>query len=292
MRRTIKFVICVALCSLLLTIPIHAHSGRTDSKGGHYNHSTGDYHYHHGYSAHDHYDMNGDGKADCPYTYSGSSSSSSSGKSNSGTGAGPYIFIVCLILFGIGGIIFVRNYGTNDNRTRSTNTTPTNRPTPPRPNHTALSNGLTHIRKRAFKESRVTSITIPNSVKSIGEEAFAYCLSLVSVTFEENSQLTSIGENAFSCCTHLASITIPDGVTSIGSGAFLHCDSLTSVTIPSSVTSIGSLTFADMGSKHMSITFDGTKEQWGKISRGHWWNCFTTITVYCADGKIVIDAAP
>jgi hypothetical protein len=45
------------------------HSGRTDGNGGHFNHSTGEYHYHHGYSAHDHYDMNGDGVLDCPYSF-------------------------------------------------------------------------------------------------------------------------------------------------------------------------------------------------------------------------------
>ena len=45
------------------------HSGRTDGNGGHYNRSTGEYHYHHGYSAHDHYDINGDGIVDCPYSF-------------------------------------------------------------------------------------------------------------------------------------------------------------------------------------------------------------------------------
>jgi len=69
-----------------------AHSGRTDSNGGHTNHSTGQYHYHHGYSAHQHYDMNGDGIKDCPYTFkdttrqnSGTSSDKSSGTQKSNT---------------------------------------------------------------------------------------------------------------------------------------------------------------------------------------------------------------
>lgn len=46
-----------------------AHTGRTDSNGGHTDHSTGDYHYHHGYSAHAHFDMDGDGILDCPYDF-------------------------------------------------------------------------------------------------------------------------------------------------------------------------------------------------------------------------------
>ena len=58
------------ICSLTL-----AHSGRTDGKGGHYNRSTGEYHYHHGYPAHDH--ENGI----CPYSYNSKTNSSSSNSS-------------------------------------------------------------------------------------------------------------------------------------------------------------------------------------------------------------------
>lgn len=68
MNRLLALVICFAMLSIL---PIYslAHSGGTDSKGGHTDNSTGEYHYHHGYSAHDHYDMNGDGIKDCPYNF-------------------------------------------------------------------------------------------------------------------------------------------------------------------------------------------------------------------------------
>lgn len=45
------------------------HSGRTDANGGHWDHSSGEYHYHHGYSAHDHYDIDDDGDIDCPYDF-------------------------------------------------------------------------------------------------------------------------------------------------------------------------------------------------------------------------------
>lgn len=67
-RRTL--LICFAVCLIsLLAVTVFAHPGRTDSKGGHTDHSTGEYHYHHGYSAHDHYDMDGDGAVDCPYDF-------------------------------------------------------------------------------------------------------------------------------------------------------------------------------------------------------------------------------
>jgi len=87
--------------------------------------------------------------------------------------------------------------------------------------------------------TELTSITIPSSVISIGEEVFAGCSTLTSVTFDEDSQLASIGDYAFSDFSGLTSIIIPDSVEIIGGGAFSGCTSLESVTIPNSVTSIG-----------------------------------------------------
>ena len=66
------------------------------------------------------------------------------------------------------------------------------------------------------------SITIPNSVTSIGDYAFAQCEPLQSITIPNS--VTSIGDGAFSWCTSLQSITIPNSVTSIGNGAFIGCN--------------------------------------------------------------------
>ncbi len=70
------------LLTLTLLIPTSAHSGRTDSKGGHHNTFTGTYHYHHGKPAHDHYDMDGDGDLDCPYQYQDSTTGRSTSDTN------------------------------------------------------------------------------------------------------------------------------------------------------------------------------------------------------------------
>ena len=77
---------------------------------------------------------------------------------------------------------------------------------------------------------------IPNSVTSIGQDAFYDCRGLTSITIGDG--VTTIGKEAFHGCSRLMSITIPDSVTSIGDYAFVHCTSLRSITIPAAVTVI------------------------------------------------------
>ena len=88
----------------------------------------------------------------------------------------------------------------------------------------------------------LTSVTIPNSVISIGSGAFQYCSNLKSVTIPNS--VTNIEDGTFSGCSGLTSVTIPNSVTSIGDFAFYYCSGLTSVTIPNSVTSIGYQAFS------------------------------------------------
>ena len=83
---------------------------------------------------------------------------------------------------------------------------------------------------------------IKEGTRLIADYAFGYCSSLTSVTLPNS--VTSIGSSVFYNCSKLTSITIPNSITSIGSSAFFNCSKLTSITIPNSVTSIGSSAFS------------------------------------------------
>ena len=101
-----------------------------------------------------------------------------------------------------------------------------------------IPNTVTSIGIQAFSGcTGLTSVTIPNSVTTIGSGAFGNCEGLTSVII--GNSVTTIGGNAFYNCNSLTSVTIGNSVTSIEGSAFSGCSSLTSVIIPSSVTSIG-----------------------------------------------------
>ncbi|MBR3612163.1 MAG: leucine-rich repeat domain-containing protein [Bacteroidaceae bacterium] len=93
--------------------------------------------------------------------------------------------------------------------------------------------------------------TIPYGITSIGNGAFNYCQKLTDIVIPNS--VTSIGEEAFYGCG-LTSINIPNSVTSIGDYAFNRCRSLTSINIPNSVTSIGEKAFYDCsGLEHLEF---------------------------------------
>jgi hypothetical protein len=89
--------------------------------------------------------------------------------------------------------------------------------------------------------TNLASAAIPNSVTNIGECAFSGCNRLTNALIPTN--LGSLSEELFDECTNLPSVVIPNGVTNIGIAAFGYCYSLTHATIPASVTSLGTGAF-------------------------------------------------
>ena len=86
------------------------------------------------------------------------------------------------------------------------------------------------------------TINIPDSVKVIGAEAFAWSNNLQTINIP--TSVTTIDAAAFAGNDKLQSITIPDSVTELGVGAFILCENLTNVTLPNTISSIPYGTFA------------------------------------------------
>ena len=105
----------------------------------------------------------------------------------------------------------------------------------------SLPYGLEEICDYAFQNTSISSITIPNTVKTIGTNIFKDCRSLTKVTFP--SGIEKIPERTFYNCDALTSISIPSTVKEIGAKAFYNCGYLQTVTIPDSVDTISNKAF-------------------------------------------------
>lgn len=163
------------------------------------------------------------------------------------------------------------------------------------PTNLTIQNGTKVIGAFALHGADITSVTIPNSVVCISNNAFSHCKKLTSVTVPDS--VTYIGDGAFSSCHTLTSVklpntveylgnglfnscyalktaTLPDGIESIGTYMFLNCSSLESIVIPDSVTSIGMEAFSNctnlqtlvLGNSVTSIREDSFKKTTGITS--------------------------
>lgn len=155
--------------------------------------------------------------------------------------------------------------------------------------------GITRIGNEAFDGVyKVTHVTIPNTVKRIGEAAFAG-VPLESITIPDS--VVSIGQNAFNYgqfsevtipdsvvdlqpfafqnCENLSSVKFPAGIKSIPDGLFGGCTSLKEITIPQSVTSIGPVAFRESGLTSITLYDNITS-----IAGGAFNYCDDLTTVY------------
>lgn len=102
---------------------------------------------------------------------------------------------------------------------------------------------VTGIGAFAFASSKTTSVTIPSTVTTIGDGAFAGCTNLTNIIIPNS--VKNIYDHAFADCRSLANITIPNSVTDMGNSIFLNCYNLTNVTIqPENIRFLGYATFS------------------------------------------------
>ena len=164
----------------------------------------------------------------------------------------------------------------------------------------------------SYNES-IRSVTLPDSVRIIGPQAFWNCTSLRNINIPDS--VTIIGEFAFQSCTSLTTVVLPDSLTELRRYAFSYCENLTSITIPNSVTTINmqalyhcglnsvripsSVTCLDMcalGSERKTasdgfipvIRFSGTKKEWDALE---YWKPDAQIVIFnCDESDVQVPA--
>lgn len=140
------------------------------------------------------------------------------------------------------------------------------------------------IETGAFRgRQELKSVTLPNSVTSIGGHAFDGCTGLKSVTLPDN--VTSVGDWAFLKCTSLTNVVIGNSVTNFGSFTFYNCSALSRVTIGNRVTSIGELAFYACNSL-ASVTIPDSVRNIGYEA---FWNCRSLTNVIIGQGVTSIE---
>ena len=143
-----------------------------------------------------------------------------------------------------------------------------------------IPDGIISIGRNAFYRcDNITSVTIPSTVKTWGSGAFSYCKKLSTVIIEEG--VTTIGEDAFWGCYDLTNVTIPSTVTSIGKEAFLDCTNLANIDLPEGITTIENGAFG----KCTSLTSINIPSSVTSIAGGAFGGCTALAAVHIADMK-------
>lgn len=140
---------------------------------------------------------------------------------------------------------------------------------------------VTCIGNGAFSTTYLTSVTIPNTVTNIGNDAFNSCLLLTTATIPDS--VISIGIYAFAWCTNMSAVTIPNSVTRLGDWAFTRCFSLSTVAIGSSVTNVGEGVFYMCGMLQ-NIVVNSQNPVYGSLD-GVWFNKSKTRLIQYPAGR-------
>jgi hypothetical protein len=161
----------------------------------------------------------------------------------------------------------------------------------------SIPEGVTSIGGGSLAFTRITTVTIPSTVKTIGQSAF-YKSELSNVKFAEGNKITEIptyaffntpitsinlpgtvvriSSKAFEGCASLPSIDLPEGVKYIDTSAFKGCSVLKEIVIPSSLSTVNTAAFSGAGVE--TVYYKGSKSEWKNI------------TIAAADNDVLINA--
>lgn len=107
------------------------------------------------------------------------------------------------------------------------------------------------IGEDAFRKSQITSVTLPEGINEIANNAFNSCKNLISVSLPHD--VKKIGARAFAGCSELQSISLPESILTIGYGTFGYCQKLQEVRLPSKLTAITYGLFSSSGIKKIEL---------------------------------------
>lgn len=131
-----------------------------------------------------------------------------------------------------------------------------------------IPDGVSHIGVAFYECTSITSVTIPQSVVSIGDDAFYKCSNLTNVIIPNS--VTQIGQAAFLGCESLTSITIPDSVTKVGGSAFAHCTEITTIVLSNNMSCVADDMFRNCDGLISVVIPNGITE----IGDGAFYECF------------------
>jgi len=146
---------------------------------------------------------------------------------------------------------------------------------------------VTAIGSKCFEKLSLNGVVIPETVTSIGNNAFQGCKNLASVTFKGAPSTITVGNNAFQNCTRLKTINLP-AAKRIGSLAFDSCTALEKLTLELGTDEIGDYCFRGCTNlKTLEIPDTVTVIGQGAFSGEH----REDFVIYCVEGSVADDAA-